>query len=110
MSGIDIGQVAGDAANAMLGVLGAAATDLVDYAKAEATKLATSALEIAQLRVKGIINDEELALHLEIQKHASRAVLMAIKGIGIIAAEQAINAAFAVIRNAVNAALPINVL
>lgn len=109
MPSFDAAQVAGNAAASMLGILRDAGQDIVHFAEAEARKIATSMAEIADLRVKGVIGDEEVRLHLDIQKNASRAVLMAIKGVGIIAAEQAVNAAFDVVRGALNAALPIKV-
>ena len=109
MANLDVGAVAGDAAAAMLGVLKKSGADIKQFAEAEARKIATSMAEIAALRASGVIGDEEARLHLDIQKNASRAVLMAIKGIGIIAAEQAINAAFDVVRSALNKVLPIGV-
>ena len=65
----------------MLQMLAGTGKEVVGYAQAEAKKLATSAAEIAPLRASGQITDEEAKLHLDIQKHASRAVLMAIEGI-----------------------------
>jgi transposase len=104
MSGIDIDAVASEAANEIVKVLTGAGKNIAGYAQSEAKKLVTSAAEIAQLRLSGQIDDEEARLHLEIQKNASRAVLMAIEGISIIAAEQAINAALTVVGNALKTA------
>jgi cell division septum initiation protein DivIVA len=104
MSAIDVDQIASQAAQKMLEVLAGTGKQVVGYAEAEAKKLATSAAEIALLRVKGEITDEEAQLHLDIQKHASRAVLMGIEGISLIGAEQAINGALSVIGNAIRAA------
>ena len=104
MAAIDVPAVASEAAKKMLEVLVGTGKDLGNYAQAEAMKLATSAAEIAALRLSGQITDEELLLHLDIQKHASRSVLMAIEGISILAAEQAINAALSVIGNAIKTA------
>lgn len=110
MSAFDATAVASDAAAAMLGVLQKSASDIKQFAEAEARKIATSMAEIGSLRANGVIDDAEALLHLDIQKNASRAVLMAIKGIGILAAEQAINAAFDVVRTALNKVLPIPLL
>jgi hypothetical protein len=104
MSNIDVAGVAGEAAQKMIQVLSGAGKNVAGYAQAEAKKLATSAAEIAALRASGQITDEEARLHLDIQKHASRAVLMAIEGISIIAAEEAINAALSVIGGAIKTA------
>jgi signal transduction protein with GAF and PtsI domain len=104
MSGIDIETVAAQAAQKMLQVLSGTGKEVVGYAEAEAKKLATSASEIALLLASGQITEEEAKLHLDIQKHASRAVLMAIEGISILGAEQAINAALSIIGDAIHTA------
>ena len=104
MSNIDISAVAGQAAQKIVQALAGTGKDVAGYAQAEARKLATSAAEIAALRASGQINDEEARLHLDIQKHASRAVLMAIEGVSILGAEQAINGALSVIGTAIRTA------
>ena len=108
MSGIDVNAVASEAAGKIVEILTGAGRDVAQYAQAEARKLATSAAEIAKLRASGQIDDEEARLHFDIQLHASRAVLMAIAGISIIAAEQAINAAGQIVAGAVKAATGLN--
>jgi len=105
MDSIDLDRIAGDAFGAMVGVIGDQGPDIAQYARSEAVKIAASVAQIGQLRANGVIDDEEMALHLDIQKSASRAVLMAVKGMGILTAEQAINAALAVVTKAVGAAL-----
>ena len=110
MSNIDIASVAGQAAQKITQALVGTGKDVASYAEAEAKKLATSAAEIAQLRASGQINDEEMRLHLDIQKHASRAVLMAIEGVSIIGAEQAINGALSVIGAAIKTATGISLV
>ena len=104
MSNIDVEAVAGEAAQKMIQVLSGAGKNVAGYAQAEAKKLATSAAEIAALRASGQITDEEARLHLDIQKHASRAVLMAIEGVSILGAEQAVNGALSVIGDAIRKA------
>lgn len=105
MSGIDIGALGGELGDKLTEILSGHAKNVASYAEAEGRKLAQSAAEIAQLRVSGEIDDEEMRLQLDIQKNASRAVLMTIKGIGLIAAEQAINAAFDILRGALGRAV-----
>jgi signal transduction protein with GAF and PtsI domain len=104
MSGIDVDAVASQAAQKMLQVLTGTGKEVVGYAEAEAKKLATSAAEIALLRASGQITDEEAKLHLDIQKHASRAVLLGIEGISLLGAEEAINGALSVIGDAIHKA------
>jgi hypothetical protein len=104
MAIIDINEVGSEAAEKIIEVLTGAAKNIAGYAEAEGKKLAMSAAEIAALRLSNQIDDEEMKLHLDIQKHASRAVLMAIAGVSIIAAEQAINAALTIIGTAIKTA------
>jgi hypothetical protein len=104
MSAIDVNAVGSEAAKKMIEILTGAGKDVASFAQIEGKKLATSALEIAELRLSGQITDEEMKLHLRIQKNASISVLMAIKGMSKIAVEQAINAALNVIGTAVKGA------
>lgn len=110
MPAIDIDQLSGSIAAKMTEILSGYASNIAIYAESEAKVLATSLAQIAKLRVTGAIDDEEARLHLEIQKNASRAVLMAIAGISIIAAEQAINAALGIVAEVVNGAIGFGLL
>lgn len=110
MSAIDVDAVTSEITSKMLEILTGTGKDIASYAKAEARKFATSAAEIAALRATGQITDEEARLHISIQKNASRAVLMAIEGISIIAAERAINAALEIIGGAIQTATGLNFL
>mgnify|MGYP003439191727 FL=1 len=49
-------------------------------------------------------------MHLEIQKNATRMVLMTIEGLGILAAEAAITAALNVVKDSVNTAVGFSLL
>lgn len=105
MPSLDIGQVAGDAADAIISILGGQGGDIADYARAEAMKITVATAQIGALRAAGTITDEEAALHLQIQKSASRAVLMAVKGVSIVGAEKAVNAGLSIVTAAVRTAL-----
>ena len=109
MADIDVQGLGSAAAAEIVRILTGAGRDVADYALAEGRKIATSAAEIAALYAKGTIGAEEARLQLSIQKHASRAVLMAIEGVSIVAAEQAINAALNIVVEGIKAAtgLPI---
>ena len=48
---------------------------------------------IAELKLRGKITKEQAALHIEIQKQSIRTTLLSFEGIGIVAAEKALNAA-----------------
>jgi transposase len=105
MAQIDVGALTGDMAGAMTGALLGGGKTAAIYAKNEAEKIAISIRQIAELYASGIIDAEEARLKLEIQKNTSRTMLLAVKGIGILTAEQAINAGLGVVRGAVNTAL-----
>ena len=73
--------------------------------ESEFKKIGESILFIETQRALGKMTDRQAQLHLELQKQASRNVLLAAEGLGLVATEAAINAALGVIRDAVNGAL-----
>ncbi len=84
--------------------------EIKDYAEAEAKKMAESLVMIEKLVIAGKITEEQAKLHFQIQRNATRMVLLTIEGLGIIAVEQAINAALDVLKDTVNTALDFTLL
>ncbi|PCI71231.1 MAG: hypothetical protein COB38_06315 [Gammaproteobacteria bacterium] len=80
-------------------------SDVSDYAEGESKKLAENFVMIEKLRLSEKITKEQAKLHHEIQRNASRSVLLTIEGLGLLAVEQAINAAINVLKDSVNGAL-----
>jgi hypothetical protein len=80
------------------------------YAETEAQKLAENFAMIERLRLAGDITPEQARLHHEIQRNASRTVLLAVKGLSLVAVEQAINAAMNALKDSVNGALNFTLL
>jgi endonuclease III len=76
-----------------------------DYATAEFRKIAQSVETVGRLRAEGKVTEEQARLLLDIQRNASRSVLLTLEGLGLLAAEAAINAALGAVRSTVNAAL-----
>lgn len=76
-----------------------------EYAETEAKKMADTLANITKLRVEGRINDMQAEALLDMQKHAMQAVLMAVEGIGLIAAQKASNAALDAVKDIVNKAI-----
>ncbi|MBI4500553.1 MAG: hypothetical protein HY700_05270 [Gemmatimonadetes bacterium] len=76
-----------------------------DYAESELQKLAETLRLIEKLTSSGKINEAEARLQLQIQRNAARTVLLTLEGLGMLAAEEAINAALNVVKAPVNAAL-----
>ncbi len=102
---LNASELATNMLNAAKDVLSQKWPEIKDYAEAETKKLAEALVMIEKLKLAGSITKEEAKLHLDIQKNATRAVLLTIEGLGILAVEQALNAAFAVVKEAVNTAL-----
>lgn len=91
--------------SAFKGVLSEKWPEVKNYAEAESKKLAENFVMIERLKLAGEISEEQAKLHHDIQKNASRSVLLAIEGLGLIAVEQSINAAMDVLRTTVNETL-----
>lgn len=102
LSGSQLGK---DIVAAFKGVFTKKWPDIKEYGEAEAKKMAQALIMIEALVASGKINEEQAALHLEIQKNASRAVLLTIEGLGVLAAEAALNAALNAVKESVNTAL-----
>jgi hypothetical protein len=106
--GLSVSQLTKDMKAALIGPLREALKekdpDIKSYAESEAKKLAETMAMIEKLIKKNKITQEEAKLHLEIQRNATRTVLMTVEGLGVIAVELAIQAALDVVKKAVNAA------
>jgi len=79
--------------------------EIKNYAKSETKKLAESMAMIEKLILAKKINGEQAKLLLGIQKNATMTVFLTIEGLGILAVEQALNAAFKSVKDVVNAAI-----
>lgn len=75
------------------------------YAQAEFKKIGEAVTLVIKLKALGQITMDRAALHMKMQTNAAKTVLLAIEGIGLIAAEEAINAALAAVKNTVNTAI-----
>lgn len=75
------------------------------FAQTEVKSFVENLLLIEQLQQQGRINATQAQLYLEIQKNAMRVVFLTIEGLGILAVEKALQAAWDVIRAPVQAAL-----
>ena len=98
-------QLVTDMVAAMKNVLDDKWPKIKVYGEAEAKKLAESFAMVEKLKLLNEIDEDEARLHFTIQKNASRTVLLTVEGLGVLAAEQAINAALNVVKDTVNTAL-----
>jgi hypothetical protein len=102
---LDTSQLTTDMINAIKGVLSDKWPKIKEYGETESKKLAESFAMIEKLKLKNEIDDEEARLQFKIQKNASRTVQLTNEGLGVLAAEEAINAAMKVVKDTVNSAL-----
>ena len=79
--------------------------DVKPYAEKESRSFVQNLAMIEKLKLQGEITKDEALIHIQIQKNSFRTVLLAIKGLGILTAENAINAAIGAIKNTVNTAI-----
>ena len=104
MADVDLEALVNAMGKAALPHLKAGAAKAKEFGKGEADKMARTAVMLAQGIANGTIDEEEAQLVLDVQKNASRSVLLTIKGLGIVAVENAINAAMDVLRQTIKAA------
>ena len=102
---LDIEKIAKDMLAAALPLLGKAGQDADAFAKVEFTKIAHTIVAIGEDLAARRIDQQQAELLLDMQKLASRNVLLTIEGLGLLAVEAALNAALDVIKKAVNTAL-----
>lgn len=107
---INIAAIAKDMLNAAKPVLQNYWKEVKPYVEKESKAFAQNLAMIAKLKLEGRITREEALLHIEIQKNSFRTVLLAIQGLGLIAVENALNAAIGVIATTVNKAIGWNLL
>ncbi len=105
MPTIDAEQMAKDMLAAALGVLKDKGPGVKTYAESEFKKLSETFVTIQKAKLSGEITEDQARLLLDMQKNATRAVMLTVEGLGIVTVEQAINAALAVVRDTVNAAI-----
>lgn len=75
------------------------------FAKTEFLKIAQTMEGINEQKAAGQINPEQASLLLDMQTLASRNVLLTLKGLDLLAVENAINAALSAVKDVVNKAV-----
>jgi hypothetical protein len=110
MANFDIQAVGSEALSAALAALKGHADKAQPFLKMEAIKMAQIGLQIVEGQANGDINPAQAKILLRMQASASQSVLTAVETIGMIAAQDAINAALGVVRGAINKAIGIALL
>ena len=102
---LDVGEIVSKMRVAFKGKLSDKWPEIKDYAEAESKKLAVNFAMIEKLKLSGEITEEQVKLHHAIQRNATRSVLLTVEGLGLIAVEQAMNAAMDALKQTVNEAI-----
>lgn len=102
---LDAGALGKQMLAAALPILKTHAIDAESFASVEFKKIAQTITSIEEMLLVGQINQKQADLLLDMQKSASRSVLLTLKGLSLLTAEEAINAALDVVRGVVNAAV-----
>lgn len=105
MSTIDFSKISGDMLNAAKSQLADKWPAIESLATSSINTLAQSLIDIEEMSLTGKISKEQAALLLNLHKNTAKMVLLSIEVIGIVAAEQAINAALDIVKGPINAAL-----
>ncbi len=103
-------KIALDMFKAAFPILKRGAPTIGAFAQGEFRKIAQQVVTIEAELKRGRLTRQQAAILMEMQKSASRSVLLTAKGLSLLVVEKAINAALAVVRTAVNRALGIQLL
>ena len=107
MEKIDYKQVVADCLAAAKTELGKSWKSFKPYAEHEFRQFAENAEFLAQLKLAGTIDNEELKARLEIQRLALKNVMLTMKGIGLITAQNTVNAVLKIVGKAVSKVLEV---
>lgn len=105
MSNINIPDVLAKMLSSAEGVFDDNWPQIKDFAEIEFEKLAKTLEQIAKLKLSDQVTEGEASVLLEMQKNTARAVMLTLEGMGLLMVEQAINAALANVKDAVNGAV-----
>ena len=105
MPNINIDQLGTNILTAMKGKLLGHWNAVEPFVKTEAQKLAICGAQIVEGQANGTITPEQAKILEKMQANSAQAVLTAVETVGMIAAQDAINAGLQVLETAVNGAI-----
>ena len=108
MTDINFKQILDDSIVFAKTELGGTYKKLKPYAEHEFTQFAENAVFLAKLKLGGIIKNDELKSRLALQKLAFTNVLLTIKGIGLIGAQNLVNGILGIVSKAIMGTLKIS--
>jgi hypothetical protein len=104
---MDYDQIIKDSIDVAKGIVGKSWKSVQPYAAHEFRQFAENAEYLAKLKLTGEVTEEELKHRLLIQRTALSNVLLAIEGIGLVTAQNVVNAVLGVVSKAVFGALKV---
>ena len=107
MADIDFSKIVADAMSFTKQELGKTWIKLKPYAEHEFTQFAENAVFLAKLKLAGTIEDDELKARLNIQRIALNNVLLAIKGIGLVTAQNVVNGVLDIVTKSIKKTLQV---
>ena len=107
MAAIDFQQILTDSIAKAKEQVGSSWKKLKPFAEHEFTQFAENAVFLANLKLKGVIDEDELKSRLSIQNLALLNVLLAIKGIRLVTAQNVVNSVLDVVSGAIKKALQV---
>lgn len=107
---LNFNSLLNDMVNAAKESLGKNWEGIKDVAVTSFKSLAMHLVEIEKMRVEGTITEEKACLLIGMQKDAIKIAIATEKGLSLIAAEAALNAALDVVKNTVNVAIGFAIL
>jgi hypothetical protein len=102
---MDAGNIADTILTAMKGVLAGSWESVAGLAAGEAQKLAQTLISIETMSAEGTTTPAQATILLDMQTHATRAVLLSVEGIGLLVAQQAIDAGLTAVGTIVDKAV-----
>lgn len=107
MADINFSQIVSDSIAFTKQEVGKSWSKLKPYAEHEFTQFAETAVFLAKLKLSGNIKDDELKARLNIQRLALNNVLLAIKGIGLVMAQNVVNGILDIVTTAISKTLKV---
>lgn len=107
---LDVHQLLTSMVGAARDALAADWPEARDFSETEFRKFVETLEMIARLTADGSITPERARMHIEFQKRSMQAVLLTVRGLGVLAVENAVNAAIGAVRDMVNTALGFRLL
>lgn len=105
MPSFDFKQVLKDSIALTKNELGSSFKKVKPFAEHEFRQFSESAIFLAELKLKGVIDEEEFNSRIMLQRLALTNVLLAIKGVGIVTAQNVVNGVLGIVSKALETAI-----